>query len=113
MASDINNVILTGRLTRDPELKATPSGKYIGKCGIAVSKYRKTNEGFKEETSFFNIQAWGYTAQSLAKISKGSLVALGGELIQDRWQDSDGKNRSAVTINVQSLQTWKKEKAPF
>lgn len=93
MAKSINNVILMGRLTRDPEMRSTQSGKSITSFSIAVDRGN-------EETDFFEITAWDKLAELVDKyLEKGRRVLVQGRLRQDTWDDKDsGKKRSKVGI---------------
>jgi len=104
--SDINQVVLVGRLTRDAELRYTNSGTAVGKMSLAVNRRRRSDSGSNEETSFFDVVLWGKTAESLNQyLQKGKQIAIQGELRQSRWEQ-DGQSRSRVevhAINVQLL----------
>ena len=104
MATDINKVVLVGRLTRDAEQSYTQSGSSLLKFGIAVNRWRSDQNA--EEASFFDVTVWGKRGESIANfMTKGKQVAIEGELRQDRWQDkNDGSNRSKVTIVANSVQ---------
>lgn len=92
----INNVVLTGRLTRDPELRYTTSGKSVGTFNLAVTRTFKTN-GRERESDFINCVAWGKTAESIANyVSKGSLIGVQGR-IQTRNYENDKGDRVYVT----------------
>ena len=104
--ADINCVVLVGRLTRDAELKYTPSGQAVCKFAIAVNRSRKNGDQWVDEANFFDIVLWGRQGEAITKfLVKGKSVAVEGELRQDRWQQ-DGQNRSKVEVvaaNVQLL----------
>ena len=96
-----NKVILMGNLTRDPELKRTSTDMAVAQIGIAVN--RKYKE--KEETTFVDCEAWGKTAETMAKyLSKGKPVFLEGRLKLDQWQDKDGNNRSKLKLVIENFQ---------
>jgi single-strand DNA-binding protein len=102
--SDLNRVILIGRLTRDAELKYTASGQAVGNFSIAVDRRIKSGDGWVNEANFFDVTLWGKTAESLGKyLVKGKQVAIDGELRQDRWEQ-DGQNRQKVVIVAQNVQ---------
>ncbi|MDR1655605.1 MAG: single-stranded DNA-binding protein [Treponema sp.] len=104
MATDLNRVILIGRLTRDAELKYTASGQAVCKFSIAVNRNRKNGDQWVEEASFFDIVLWGRTGEALNQhLIKGKMVGIDGELRQDRWQQ-DGQNRSKVEIIANNIQ---------
>ena len=105
MANDFNNVILIGRVTRDAELKYTPSGTAVTKFGLAVNRKRKQGDEYIEEASFFDITAWSKLAENLNQyLAKGKQVGVCGELRQDRWEDKDGNKRSKVGITATAIQ---------
>ena len=104
MATDINHVVLVGRLTRDAELKYTPSGMAVSKLGIAVNRSKKVEERWEEEANFFDVTVWGRQAEALNQyLLKGKQIGVDGELRQERWVQ-DGANRSKVTINANNIQ---------
>ncbi len=104
MASDINTVVLVGRLTRDAELKYTSGGTAVCKFSIAVNRNRKQGDQFVEEASFFDIVVWGRQGEAVQKyLEKGKQVAIQGELRQNRWEQ-DGQPRSKVEIHAFNLQ---------
>lgn len=102
----VNRVVLIGRLTRDPELRTTNSGKNVVNFSIAVQKRIKPQDG-SPDADFFNIQAWGQTADFVSQyIQKGRLVAVDGRLQVRKWQAQDGSNRETTEIvadNVNGL----------
>src|SRR5512136_1151218 len=102
--SDINQVILVGRLTRDMELKYTNTGFAIGKISIAVNRRCKKGDEWIDEVNFFNITLMGKIAESLNKfLVKGKQIGVEGELHQSRWE-SDGQARSSVEIYAGKIQ---------
>ncbi|OHD12807.1 MAG: single-stranded DNA-binding protein [Spirochaetes bacterium GWB1_48_6] len=104
MASDINQVVLIGRLTRDAELKYTAGGMAIGKMSIAVNRRTKKAEQWVDEASFFDVSLFGKQAESLNQyLVKGTQIAIQGELRQDRWEQ-DGQKRSSVNIAANDIQ---------
>jgi len=101
---DLNHVVLIGRLTRDAELKSIASGQAVCKFSIAVNRRRKNGDQWEDEANFFDIVIWGRQGESLHQyLVKGKMVAVDGELRQDRWQQ-DGQNRSKVEIVANNLQ---------
>ena len=102
--SDTNALFIIGRIVRDAELKYTSGGMAVSKFSLAVSKKRKVENEWKEETHFFEFILWGKKAEGLQQyLVKGKQVAITGELNQERWQQ-DGQNRSKVSITVQEIQ---------
>jgi len=104
MAADINHVVLVGRLTRDAELKSIASGQAVCKFSIAVNRSKKNGEQWEDEPNFFDVVLWGRRGEALHQyLNKGKLVAVDGELRQDRWQQ-DGQNRSKVEVVANNIQ---------
>ncbi len=106
----LNSVNIMGNLTRDPELKSTPSGKAVCKMSIANNRiYVKNNERVTE-VSYFDIDVWGTVAENCAKyLKKGSGIIVEGRLRQDRWE-KDGKTQSRVTITANNIHFMPKRK---
>lgn len=101
--SDINVVVLVGRLTRDSELKYTPSGYAICRFSIAVNRSKKQDETWVDEPHYFDIEFYGKSAEGLSKyLLKGRQVAVQGELRQDRWE-KDGQQRSKVVVVASTI----------
>ena len=97
MAKSVNQVILMGRLTRDPELRTTASGKNITSFSIAVDRYSS------EETDFFEVTAWEKLAELVDQyLNKGSKVLVQGRLQLDRWE-KDGQKNSRVSITANDV----------
>lgn len=93
----LNNVVLMGRLTKDPELKQTPQGVSVVTFSLAVD--RSYSKGEEKQTDFINIIAWRSTADFVAKyFTKGQLVAVRGRLQTRTWQDQNGQKRYAVDV---------------
>ena len=95
MARGINHVILMGRLTRDPEMRTTPSGKSVTSFSLAVDRM-----GQDDQADFFDITAWEKTGELVAKyLTKGRRCLVQGRLRQDSWDDKEtGKRRSKVEV---------------
>lgn len=101
-----NKVLIMGNLTRDPELKQTPSNQSVAQIGIAMNRKFKDREGtMREETTFVDCEAWGRTAEVMAQyLTKGKPVFVEGRLKLDQWQDKDGNNRSKLKVVIESFQ---------
>lgn len=104
MASDLNNIMLIGRLTKDPESKYLPSGSAVVEFSIANNYYVSSKNS--NEVNYFDVVAFGKMAETVAKyLTKGKQVAISGTLRQDRWQDKDTNTpRSRIRIIMQSMQ---------
>lgn len=100
--SDINSVVLCGRVTRDAELKYTSGGTAVSEISVAINRYAGKDKG--DEVSFFEISLWGKTAEALVQyLTKGRQIVVQGELRQERWEQ-DGQKRSKVRINANNIQ---------
>lgn len=103
MARSLNRVQLIGNLTRDPELRYTPTGAAVCSFGIATNRSWKTETGEKhEESEFHNIVSWNKLAELCSQfLVKGRKVYLEGRLSTRSWQAQDGtqKNRTEVVID--------------
>src|SRR2546428_2182513 len=96
-----NSITLVGNITRDPELRFTPSGQATASFGLAVNRVwndRQTNER-KEAVSFFDIVCWREMAENTSEsLQKGSRVIVTGRLEQRSWETNDGEKRSKVEV---------------
>jgi single-strand DNA-binding protein len=107
MAGSVNKVFLMGNLTRDVELKYTPSDQPVASLGIAVNRKYRTREGEdRDETTFVDCEAWGRTAEVMNQyLAKGRPVFVEGRLKLDQWEDREtGKNRSKLKVVVENFQ---------
>jgi single-strand DNA-binding protein len=101
--SDLNNVCLVGRVTRDTQLKYTANGTPMCYFGIAVNRTRKVNDEWKEIPSFFNFTLFGNKAEGTCKyLVKGQAVSLEGHLEEDRWS-KDGVNHSKMVVVIDKI----------
>ncbi len=107
-ATNINKVVLTGNLTRDPELRSTPSGFQICELRVAVNTRRKDNQSgeWVDKPNYFDVKIFGRQGENAAQyLSKGRPVAIDGRLDWSEWQDKDtGKNRQKVEIVAENIQ---------
>ena len=107
MAANINRVVLVGNLTRDPELRHTPSGMPVCSLRLAVNTRRKDQASgqWTEKPNYFDITVWGNQGESCAQyLSKGRPVAVDGRLEWREWDAQDGTKRQAVEIIADSVQ---------
>jgi single-strand DNA-binding protein len=102
----INRVVLVGRLTRDPELRALPSGVSVCGLRVACSSSRKDADGdYREKPNFFDVSVYGAPAESVSRyMRKGSRVAIDGRLEWREWETSDQQKRQAVSIVADTVQ---------
>ena len=96
----INKAIISGNLTRDPELRTTQSGASVLSMAVAVNERVKSGDQWEDRPSYVDVTVWGNRAQALSQfLRKGMHVAVSGRLRQDRWQDAKtGENRSRLGI---------------
>jgi single-strand DNA-binding protein len=107
MASNKNEVTIEGNMIRDPELKTTYSGVSICNFTIASNRYfkKRDEDEFEKETSFFDIQCWGKTAEDVSVIGrKGAAASVLGRLKQERWTDREGIIKTKIIIVAESVQ---------
>lgn len=105
--SDLNSVVLVGRLVRDPELKYTPQGAPVCEFTLASNRRFTKKDGEKvEEVAFVDVVAWNRLAEISAEyLKKGRMVVVSGQLIQDRWEDKEtGQKRSKLRVQAQTVQ---------
>ena len=102
--SSMNKVILLGNLTRDPEIKYTPSGTAVCDLSIALNYTTGKGDQKKDEVSFIDLTAFSKTAETAAEyLKKGRQIIVEGRLQQDRWETQDGQKRSKVKVIVERL----------
>lgn len=103
MAS-FNKVILMGNLTRDVEVRYTPSGTAVSEVGLAVNDRRKDASGnWVDETTFVDVTLWGRQAEVAGEyLSKGSPVLIEGRLKLDQWE-KDGQKRSKLRVVAENM----------
>lgn len=103
---DINTVTLSGNMTRAAELRFTPAGVATAQFGLAVNRRRRdaqTHE-WKEETSFFDVVAYGQLAENLCETTdRGFRVTVAGRLEHRTWQTSGGEKRSKTEVVAESV----------
>jgi single-strand DNA-binding protein len=105
-ATNINRVILTGNLTRDPELRSTPSGTPVCSLRIATNSSRKDETGnWVDKPNYFSVTVWGAQGENCARfLEKGRPVAIDGRLDWREYQDKDGNKREAIEIVADRVQ---------
>ncbi|MBM3730500.1 MAG: single-stranded DNA-binding protein [Actinobacteria bacterium] len=99
-----NTITLVGNLTRDPELRFTTGGRGVASFGIAVGRRFQVNGEWQEQTSYFNITAWGQLGENAAAtLAKGSRVIVTGRLEQREYTTRDGDKRTAIEVVADEL----------
>ena len=103
---NLNKVLLIGRLTRDPESKALPSGQTVTNFGMATDRFYNDKSGQRQQqTEFHNIVAFGKLADIASQyLNKGSLVLIEGRLQTRTWKDNSGNQRYRTEIVAERLQ---------
>jgi single-strand DNA-binding protein len=102
----INRVVLVGRLTRDPELRALPSGTSVCSLRIACNSSRKDADGeFVERPNFFDVSVYGARGENVSHyMRRGSRVAIDGRLEWREWETAEQERRQAVTVVADTVQ---------
>ena len=105
MAKGFNKVILMGNLTRDVEIRTTPSGQQVANFSLAVTRSWKGQDGqTQDQTSFINCVAWGKPGEIIAQyVGKGAPLLVSGRLDQRSYEDKDGNKRQAVEVVVEDF----------
>jgi single-strand DNA-binding protein len=96
-----NNVDLIGNVTRDPELRFTPSGQAVATFGLAVNRrwQNRQTQAWEESTSFFDVVCWSQLAENVAEsVTKGTRLIVTGRLDQRSWETQEGDKRSKVEV---------------
>lgn len=111
----LNKVMLTGRLTRDPETRYTPSGAAVCNMGIAVNRrFRGSSGEWQEEVCYINVVAWSKLAERLGEtLKKGSAVMVEGRLQSRSWETKDGQKRNTIEVNALSVQSLDKRSGGY
>lgn len=106
----LNRIIIIGRLTRDPELRHTQSGKAVANFTLAVDRDRSNAQGEKE-TDFIDVVVWDKQAENVAQyLGKGRLVAVEGRLQVRTYEAQDGTKRKAAEVVANSVQFLDKKR---
>ncbi|MRS11854.1 MAG: single-stranded DNA-binding protein [Actinobacteria bacterium] len=103
----INRVVISGNLTRDPELKATAGGTSVLKMGVAVNDRRKNQQtgDWEDVPNFVDVTIFGARAEALSRfLSKGSKVAIEGKLRWSQWESQAGEKRSKLEVVADEIE---------
>jgi single-strand DNA-binding protein len=105
-ATNINVVVVTGNLTRDPELRSTQGGTSVCSLRIAVNSRRRNQHGeWIDKPNYFDVTVWGAQGENCANyLSKGRPVAIEGRLDWREWESKEGAKRQSVEIIANSVQ---------
>lgn len=107
MKTSINKAFISGNLTRDPELRETPSGFQVLSFGVAVNDQRKNNQTgqWEDYTNYLDCVLFGARAASVSRyLAKGTRVNIEGKLRWSQWESKDGGKRSKVEIVVDEIE---------
>jgi len=104
--ANFNKVILVGNLTRDPQMRYTPSGTAVCDFGVAVNRQWKSHDGEnKEDVCFIDVSAWGRTGEVIAEYKKkGDQILIEGRLQMQTWQGQDGQKRTKHVVVAEAVQ---------
>ena len=106
-ASNINRVIITGNLTRDPELRSLQSGMSVCSLRVACNTRRKNNQTgeWEDKPNYFDVTVWGAQGENASRyLAKGRPVAIDGRLEWREWEAQDGTKRQAVEVIADTVQ---------
>ena len=105
MARGFSKAIIVGNMTRDPELRSTPSGAQVCSFSVAVNRNYKDSSGANQESvSFIDCSAWGRSGEIIAQYAKkGSGILVSGRIEQRSWEDKEGQKRSRTEIVVEDF----------
>jgi single-strand DNA-binding protein len=102
--SDLNEVVISGRLTRDAELRHTPSGTAVTDIIVASNRIWSKDSDKQEEATFVDVTIWGKQAESLAQyLTKGRHIMLTGRLKLNKWETEEGDRRSKLTVVAEKV----------
>ncbi|MDR0655771.1 MAG: single-stranded DNA-binding protein [Treponema sp.] len=113
--NNLNSILIEGNLVRDPLYRSTPKGTPVCTFSLASNRYYRQDSELEKEVSFFDVETWAKLADNCYNLGhKGRGVRVVGRLKQQRWNGSDGKPRSRITIvaeHVEFRPEFKKEEA--
>lgn len=102
----VNRILLTGRLTRDPEVRYTPSGHAVATLGLAANRsYKDAAGAWQEETCFVSVVVWDRQAELAGEhLKKGSAVYVEGRLTSRSWETPEGQKRQVIEVRSDRIQ---------
>jgi single-strand DNA-binding protein len=106
-ATNINRIVMTANLTKDPELRSLPSGMSVCELRIACNTRRKnaSTSEWEDKPNFFDVKVWGAQGENAARyLAKGRAVAIDGRLEWREWETQEGTKRQAVEIIANAVQ---------
>jgi single-strand DNA-binding protein len=113
-AMSINRVVLTGNLTRDPEIRVLPSGKHVCHLRLACNRVRRDEAGaWQERPGFFDVSVFGAQAESVRRFCrKGRAIGVDGRLEWREWETPEKQRRQAVSVVAHSIEFLGRPEAP-
>lgn len=103
--NSLNSILIEGTLTKDPESKTLSTGTQVCNFSIASDRFYRQNDNTEKEVSYFDVEAWSKLGLACSQnLKKGRGVRVVGRLKQDRWTDSEGKDRSRVSIVAEHVE---------
>ncbi len=106
LTSALNEVMLIGNITRDPELRYTASGDAVTGLSLAVNESWKDKSGdWKEKTHFIEVTLWRNLAEAASELKKGDPVLVSGRLVRDSWTDKDGNKRASTKVEAKRVES--------
>jgi len=100
----MNQIVIMGRLTRDPELRHTPNGVAVASFSLAVDRGYAPKDGGERQTDFIDVVAWRNTAEFVSKyFTKGQMAAVTGRLQIRDWTDKDGNKRRSAEVVADNI----------
>lgn len=103
--SNINHVVISGNLTRDPDIKQTNSGTSVAELGVAVNTNIKKDGIWESKPNYFQVTVWGKQAELCSQyLQKGSKITVDGRLEWQSWENKEGNKNSRVVIIAQQIE---------
>jgi len=103
--NNLNSILIEGNLVRDPLLRSTPKGTQVCTFTLASNRFYKQDTGLEKEVGFFDVETWARLAENCYNLGhKGRGVRVVGRLKQDRWNGSDGKTHSKISIVAEHVE---------
>ena len=103
--NNLNSILIEGNLVRDPMLRSTPRGTQVCTFTLASNRFYKQDAGLEKEVGFFDVETWSKLAENCYNMGhKGRGVRVVGRLKQDRWNGTDGKSHSKISIVAEHVE---------
>lgn len=103
--NNLNSILIEGNMVRDPLFRSTPKGTPVCTFSLASNRFYKQDDNYEKEVGFFDVETWAKLAENCYNLGhKGRGVRVVGRLRQQRWSDSEGKNRSKVMIVAEHVE---------